>query len=155
MTHRCFPIIRPATLDDLPAIIALLADDTIGQNREDPSDPPNPVYTSAFQAIAENPNDTIAVIEDDTAVVGCLQLTFLPGLSRRGMWRAQIEGVRVASSARGRGFGHLLLQWAIDQARAKGCSLVQLTADKRRSDAHRFYADLGFEASHEGMKLTL
>jgi GNAT superfamily N-acetyltransferase len=97
----------------------------------------------------------LAVAEQDGRVVGCLQISFIPGLSRLGMWRGQIEAVRVASGQRGSGLGKAMLAWAIEQCRARGCGLVQLTTDKRRPQAHRFYESLGFEASHEGMKLTL
>lgn len=83
------------------------------------------------------------------------QLSFLPGLSRRGSWRSQIEAVRVAASIRGLGIGAIMVNWAASESRRRGCSLMQLTTDKSRKDAHRFYQRLGFEASHEGMKLTL
>jgi ribosomal protein S18 acetylase RimI-like enzyme len=148
-------LFRAATTDDLPAIIALLMDDDLGKLREDLGTPLNPAYLAAFEAIARDPNQLLAVAEQDGLVVGCLQLTFIPGLSHLGMWRGQIEAVRVASSLRGSGVGRAMLSWAVEQCRARGCGLVQLTTDKRRTDAHRFYESLGFEASHEGMKLSL
>lgn len=148
-------LIRKATAADLPAIIALLADDELGKTREDASVPPNPSYVAAFAAINADPNQFMAVAEANGKVVGCLQLTFIPGLSRKGMWRGQIESVRVARSQRGSGLGHKLFQWAIEQCRGRGCGLVQLTTDKARKDAKRFYEDLGFVAQHEGMKLSL
>jgi len=146
---------RQATSDDLPAIINLLADDELGRSREDPSHPPNPAYLSAFAAIAADPNQLLAVVERDGVVVGCLQLSLIPGLSRLGMWRGQIESVRIASSERGRGLGRTMFEWALDECRKRGCGLVQLTTDKSRPDARRFYESLGFTASHEGMKRAL
>jgi GNAT superfamily N-acetyltransferase len=146
---------RAATTEDLPAILALLMDDALAKLREDLGPPLNPRYLEAFAAIERDPNQLLAVADQDGLVVGCLQLTFIPGLSRTGMWRGQIEAVRVASDQRGSGLGKAMMQWAIAQCRARGCGLVQLTTDKRRPDAHRFYEALGFEASHEGMKLAL
>lgn len=143
---------RAATAADLPAILRLLADDPLGKNRETAVEAP---YRVAFDAIAADPNQEMIVAEADGAVVGCFQLSFLPGLSRRGAWRAQIESVRIDSSLRGQGAGQAMMEWAIARARDRGCALVQLTTDKQRADAHRFYARLGFVASHEGMKLTL
>jgi GNAT superfamily N-acetyltransferase len=148
-------LFRAATARDLPAILALLVDDELGKLREDLGTPTNPRYLEAFSAIERDPNQLLAVADQDGHVVGCLQLTFTPGLSRLGMWRGQIEAVRVAAAQRGSGVGKAMMLWAIEQCRARGCGLVQLTTDKRRADAHRFYAALGFEASHEGMKLAL
>ena len=143
---------RPAEAADLPAILRLLADDPLGKNRETAVEAP---YQAAFAAIAADPNHELVVAELDCRVVGCFQLSLIPGLSRRGAWRAQIESVRVDSALRGRGAGQAMMEWAIARARQRGCALVQLTTDKRRPDAHRFYARLGFVASHEGMKLEL
>lgn len=143
---------RAAAAADLPAILRLLADDPLGKNRETAVDAP---YQAAFAAIAADPNQEVMVAELDGWVVGCFQLSFIPGLSRRGAWRAQIESVRIDSALRGRGAGQAMMEWAIARARARGCALVQLTTDKRRPNAHRFYARLGFVASHEGMKLEL
>ena len=145
--------IRQATVADVPAIVALLADDEIGATREKPDD--RAPYDESFAAIAADPNQLLVVGEHNRRVVATMQLTFIPGLSRRGTWRAQIEGVRVASSARGHGLGEELIRWAVDRARGRGCALVQLTSDARRQDAHRFYERLGFTASHTGFKLAL
>ncbi|WP_240789962.1 GNAT family N-acetyltransferase [Roseomonas sp. HF4] len=136
----------------MPAIVALLADDMLGAGREVPGDP---AYEAAFAAIEADPNQLLAVAEEIGRVVGCLQLTFIPGLSRKGMWRGQIESVRIASGHRGTGLGRRMFEWAIEACRARGCGLVQLTTDKARPEAHRFYESLGFVASHEGMKLAL
>ena len=147
--------IRRATAADLPAIIAMLADDGLGAGREDASLPLAAPYLAAFAAIAADANQFLAVAELDGDVVGTLQLSFIPGLSHKGAWRGQIESVRVASSQRGTGLGQRIFEWAIVQCRARGCRMVQLTTDKSREDAHRFYARLGFVASHEGFKLKL
>ena len=147
--------IRPARRAELPRIVHLLADDPLGAGRESPDDPLPDCYRTAFARIAEDPNNELAVAVQGDEVIGCLQLTFIPGLSRSGMTRAQIESVRIAASARGAGIGKALIGWAIDRARAEGCGLVQLTTDKQRPDALRFYESLGFTASHEGMKLAL
>ncbi len=146
---------RRANAGDLPAIIALLADDVLGERREDPAFPPNRSYAEAFRAIDADPNQlqAVAVLEDE--VIGILQLTFIPGLSRRGARRGQIEGVRVAAAHRDSGLGQRMFEWAIGQCRARGCSLVQLTTDRERPDAHRFYERLGFVGSHIGYKMTL
>jgi ribosomal protein S18 acetylase RimI-like enzyme len=150
---------RRAAAADLAAIVALLADDGLGRGREDPRQPVNPRYLEAFAAIDADPNQLLVVAIDGVGpggeVIGYLQLTFIPGLSRIGQWRGQIESVRVATARRGQGVGHAMLAWAIEQCRSRGCSLVQLTTDKSRGDAHRFYGSLGFVASHEGMKLSL
>jgi len=146
---------RRAAVADLPAIVALLADDALGSTREDASSPPNQRYVDAFAAVDRDTNQLMVVVESDGAVVGCLQLSFIPGLSRLGAWRGQIESVRIASSLRGGGLGRAMFEWAIAQCRERGCELVQLTTDKARPDAFRFYESLGFKASHEGMKLSL
>lgn len=148
-------VFRRARLADLPAIVAMLADDALGAGREDASVPLNPRYTAAFEAIRQDPNQFLAVVEQDSQLAGCLQLSFIPGLSRLGQWRGQIESVRIASSFRGAGLGRAMFEWAIDQCRAQGCGLVQLTTDRARPDARRFYESLGFKASHDGMKLSL
>ncbi len=146
---------RPADESDLPAIIASLADDPLGATREDLSDPLSASYQSAFAAIAEDPNQFLAVAERDGAVVGTLQLSHMPGLARRGAWRGQIEAVRVAAASRGSGLGRMMFEWAIAECRKKGCTLVQLTSDNARPDAHRFYESLGFVGSHTGFKLSV
>jgi GNAT superfamily N-acetyltransferase len=144
-------IFRSATEADLPAIVALLADDVIGAGREGESDR----YLTAFRDVSADPRNHLVVAEVDGEVAGTLQLTYIPGLSRMGAERAQIEAVRVAAAHRGRGLGRQMITWAVDQARQRGCGLVQLTSDKRRSDAIRFYGSLGFEPTHEGLKLPL
>lgn len=145
--------LRPARRDEVPAIVAMLADDGLGRGREAVASPT--IYYDAFDEMAKEPNNRLLVAEQDGALVGTLQITFIRGLSRKGARRAQIEAVRVASTHRGRGLGREIFVAAIALARQEGCSLVQLTTDKARGDAHRFYARLGFVASHEGMKLAL
>ena len=147
--------VRDATRADLPAIIAMLADDVLGGTREVTDSAPDVDYVRAFDAIAANPNDRFVVAEAVGRIVGCLQLTFIPGLSARGTWRGQIESVRIAREQRGAGFGRQMMRWAIEQCRAKGCHMVQLTTNTARTDAARFYRSLGFTASHVGMKLPL
>jgi len=149
------PNIRPARREDLAAIVALLADDALGRTREDNSDPLPDTYLRAFDDIAAQGGNHLFVAERDGSVVGCLQLTVIPGLSRRGMKRALIEAVRVAAQCRGGGIGESLVRHATEQARAEGCGLVELTSDRSRGDAHRFYERLGFTASHIGLKLML
>lgn len=141
-----------AAPEDLPAIVELLLDDPLGQTRENPSDP---AYAAAFAAIDADPAHLLVVALDREQVVGTLQLTFVPGLSRQGALRAQIEGVRVSRTARGSGLGAAMVQWAIDYSRERGADLLQLTTDKTRTRAHTFYERLGFVASHEGMKVML
>lgn len=136
----------------------MLADDPLGATRETPPGPDGAVataYLDAFAAISCDPNHELLVAERRGSLAGVLQLSFVPGLSRRGMWRAQIEGVRVASSFRSAGIGALLVGAAIDRAKLRGCGLIQLTSDKARGDAHAFYTRLGFAATHDGFKLSL
>jgi ribosomal protein S18 acetylase RimI-like enzyme len=146
---------RRAASDDLPAIVALLADDPIGSGRESVGVHLDPCYGAAFAAIERDPNQFLAVAERGGKVIGVLQLSFIPGLTRRGMWRGQIEGVRIAPAERGAGIGRAMLLWGIEECRKRGCGLIQLTSDKRRSGAHAFYEALGFRATHEGYKLML
>lgn len=146
---------RPAVRADLPAIVALLADDPLGARREQAMEPLPESYASAFDAIAADPNNQLLVAVCNGQIAGTMQLTFLPGISHQGSWRCQIEGVRVASGVRSRGVGRRMIEWAIDQAMARGCRFVQLTSDKSRTDALRFYEGLGFAATHEGLKLQL
>src|SRR3954466_1048774 len=146
---------RRARAGDLGAIVALLADDPIGRTRESGAAEPDRRYEDAFAAIEQDPNQLLAVAERDGMTVGVLQLSFIPGLTRTGMWRGQIEGVRVATAERGTGIGRAMIEWAVAQSRARGCGLVQLTSDKRRAGAHAFYEALGFQATHEGYKLPL
>ncbi len=147
--------LRTAMREDLPAIVAMLADDALGATREDVRDPLPQAYSEAFAEIARDPNNRLLVAERGGAIVGSLQMTFIRGLSRRGMRRALIEAVRVASPFRGQGIGAEIVAAAVALARREGCGMVQLTTDKSRKDAHRFYERLGFAASHEGMKLML
>ncbi|WP_192245773.1 GNAT family N-acetyltransferase [Mesorhizobium silamurunense] len=147
--------IRRAEKADLPAIVAMLADDALGRARENASVPLAQAYQDAFAAIDGNPSQFLAVMTDGAEVIGTLQISFLPGLSMRGAWRGQIEAVRVAASRRGEGLGQRLLEWAIEKCRERGCRVVQLTTNKSRLDAHRFYERLGFKASHIGYKLDL
>ena len=144
--------IRRAVAEDVPAIVAMLADDPLGARRENPGDP---AYVAAFAEIDADPRQFLAVAVVDGSVAGTLQLTFIPGLSRRGSTRAQIEAVRVRSDQRGTGLGRELVRWAIEEARTRGAATVQLTTDASRLDAHRFYERLGFVPSHVGMKLPL
>ena len=146
---------RDATLADLPSIVALLAEDTLGEKREDPSLPLDPRYIAAFETIAANPDQRQIVAEQGGVVIGTMQLTFIPGIAFKGAWRGQIEAVRIASHRRSGGIGRQMIEWAIGECRARGCSLVQLTTDRSRADAHRFYEDLGFTGSHLGYKKTL
>ncbi|MBJ3778878.1 GNAT family N-acetyltransferase [Acuticoccus mangrovi] len=146
---------RDAVVGDIPAIMALLVDDMLGQSRDVVTDPPDPAYVTALAAIGDNPHDHLIVVERDGAVVGCAQLTMLHGLSRKGMTRGLIEGVRVASSVRSGGVGAALVAHLVEMAREAGCGMVQLTTDKRRERAHAFYERLGFEATHVGMKRML
>jgi ribosomal protein S18 acetylase RimI-like enzyme len=147
--------LRLAVRDDLPAIVRLLADDPLGATREVVADPLPPEYETAFDDIMAQPGNCVIVATIDGAVIGCLQLTIVPGLSRRGAKRAFIEGVRVSSQHRSHGIGNLLVLDAIARARAEHCALVQLTTDASRKDAHRFYDRLGFEATHVGYKMIL
>lgn len=145
--------VRRAVRADLPAIIELIAADQIGATRDGGDLAP---YERAFAVIVVDPRQILAVATDPSnAVVGTLQLTFIPGLARRGALRAQIEAVRVRMDLRGQRLGRALVAWAIEEARRRGCALIQLTSDKRRAEAHRFYGGLGFLASHEGFKLRL
>ena len=146
--------IRDARKCDVPAVVALYADDPLGQVREQFTEPLPASYWTAFEAIRTDPRQRLVVI-DDGEIAATLQLSFLPHLVRAGTERAQIEAVRVASHRRGAGLGRALLDWAIQEARQRGCGLVQLTTDASRPDAHRAYEALGFTATHVGMKLVL
>ena len=148
-------VFRTATRADLPAMIAMIADDQLGRARDDASLPLDQRYIDAFAAIERDPNQMLVVVEQAGVAIGCFQITFIPGISRRGAWRGQIESVRVAREKRGAGLGTAMFEWAIAECRRRGCDLVQLNTDKSRKDAHRFYERLGFKASHEGMKLAL
>jgi ribosomal protein S18 acetylase RimI-like enzyme len=144
--------IRRARREDVATIIAMLADDPLGSGRERLEDPLPPSYFKAFETVDRDPNIRLVVAEEEGgAVVGCLQLCILPGLSSQGAVRGLIEDVRVASQLRSRGIGEQLVRWAVAEARAKGCKLVELLTHSTRVDAQRFYARLGFKASHVGM----
>ncbi len=145
--------IRPATEADLPAIVAMLADDPLGATRESPDD--LAPYASALKRLTEDPHQHVVVAVRGERVVGTLQLTFVPGLSRRGSTRSIIEGVRIHADERGSGLGTRFIEWAVDRSREENCQLVQLTSDVSRTDAHRFYERLGFTPSHVGFKLQL
>lgn len=146
---------RDAVEADLPVLVAMLAEDTLGATREDISTPLNTRYRDAFEHIDADPNNALTVVEENGAVVGMLQLTFIPYLTHTGSWRCLIEGVRIHRDHRAGGLGGEFIRWAIERARERGCSIVQLTSDKQRPDALRFYEKLGFTASHEGFKLRL
>ncbi|MFF0201032.1 GNAT family N-acetyltransferase [Streptomyces sp. NPDC005017] len=145
--------IRHATTEDLPAIVAMLADDPLGARRESPDD--LTPYLAAFERLAADPNQHQVVAVREGRVVGTLQLTVIPGLSRRGATRSIIEAVRVHAEERGSGLGSQFIEWAVEESRRQGCHLVQLTSDASRTDAHRFYERLGFTGSHVGFKLGL
>lgn len=154
-------VLRRAVREDVPGLVAMLADDALGAGREAAADGAAldgaalEPYLRAFGAIDADPAHLLVAACAGDALVGTMQLTFLPGLSRRGAARAQIEAVRVHRDHRGQRLGEFMIRWAIAEAGRRGCALVQLTTDKSRTDAHRFYARLGFAASHEGMKLQL
>ncbi|MFD2052863.1 GNAT family N-acetyltransferase [Mesorhizobium calcicola] len=146
---------RRAQASDLPDVVVMLADDPLGAGREDASVPLARGYVEAFNAIDADPNQLLVVAVDGAEVIGTLQVSFLAGLSHKGAWRGQIEAVRVAGHRRSGGIGRQMIEWAIAQCRARGCNLVQLTTDRSRADAHRFYENLGFTGSHLGYKKTL
>ncbi|WP_416977945.1 GNAT family N-acetyltransferase [Streptomyces sp. T028] len=147
------PEIRAAVAEDIPAIVGMLADDPLGAQRESPDD--LTPYRSALKRLSADPNQRLVVAVREGRVVGTLQLTIIPGLSRRGATRSVIEGVRVHADERGSGLGTRFIEWAIEESRRENCQLVQLTSDATRTDAHRFYERLGFAASHVGFKLQL
>lgn len=146
---------RDATFDDLPFIVRMYADDSLGQYRESPTDPLPEAYLDEFSEIDADPRHRVVVVEEDGDVVGTLQLSFIPHLVLLGGERAQVEAVRVRSDRRGSRLGEAMIMWAVDQARIRGCRLVQLTTNADRDDARRFYERLGFEPTHVGMKLGL
>jgi GNAT superfamily N-acetyltransferase len=148
--------LRRATAADVPAIVGLLADDELGATREAGSDPELTLYRTAFAAIDADPRQLLIVVTaEDGEAAATMQLTFIPGLARQGALRAQIEAVRVGAGYRSQGLGEAMITWAVEEARRRGCRIVQLTSDKRRTDAHRFYQRLGFADTHEGFKLPL
>lgn len=146
---------RIATINDLNAIVQMLADDELGRQRERYEAPLPQSYFTAFETIDSDPNNELIVACLGEETVGVLQLTFTPYLTHQGSWRATIEGVRTASHVRGKGIGSKLILWAIERAKAQGCHMIQLTTDKQREDARRFYERLGFEATHTGLKMNL
>lgn len=149
------PRFRKAVSDDLPAIVAMLADDPLGQMRERPGLPLDDRYIRAYEAMIADPNQLPLVVTLSGRVAGYLQVSFIPGLSRLGTWRGQIESVRIHEAYRGQKLGEQLIRYAIGLCRERGCELVQLTTDKKRRQARRFYERLGFAVTHDGMKLTL
>lgn len=148
-------IFREAVEGDVTSLVELLADDNLGQKREDSSMPLNNSYLLAFEQINIDPNNELIVVEDNYIVIGMLQLTFIPYLTHIGSKRCLIEGVRIHKDYRNRGLGTEFFKWAIDRAKSKNCNLVQLTSDKQRPKAIKFYENLGFKATHEGFKLKL
>jgi len=147
---------RPAIAADLPFMVALIAADDVSGIDMDGWEPATaPRYEAALAAIDADPNQALYIAELDGAPVGTVQLTFIPGIMRRGMWRGLIESVHIAPEHRNKGLGSAMMRWAIERCRARGCGLVQLTSNKKRTDAHRFYRALGFNQSHEGFKLFL
>lgn len=145
--------IRAAVAEDIPAIVGMLADDPLGARRESPDD--LAPYLSALERLSADPHQRLVVAVREGRVVGTLQLSIIPGLSRRGATRSIIEAVRIHADERGGGLGTRFIEWAIDESRREGCQLVQLTSDQSRTDAHRFYERLGFTASHVGFKLEI
>ncbi|MDQ0270507.1 GNAT family N-acetyltransferase [Cytobacillus purgationiresistens] len=152
MEEICF---RQAEEDDLERIVEMLADDKLGSGRETLVYPLPESYRKAFYAIQVDPNNELIVAEWKNEMVGVQQLTFTPYLTHQGSWRATIEGVRIAAHVRGQQLGHQLISWAIERAKKRGCRIVQLTTDNKREEALRFYEDLGFQATHQGLKLHL
>ncbi len=160
MTSSPRPAVRPtaglafraAVAADLPRVVELIADDAIARDR---TGAVGPEHEAAFAAIDADPNNALVVVERDGEVVGTMQLTVVPGISRRGASRLLVEAVRVDRRLRGQGVGRAMMAWAHVWGRDRGCTLAQLTSDKRRDDAHRFYRSLGYEQSHEGFKLPL
>ena len=146
-------VLRRATASDVAAVVGLIADDQLGATRENVGD--LTAYLRAFAVIDADPAQLLVVLDDDGVVVGTMQVSFIPGLSRGGALRGQVEAVRVADSHRGQRLGEQMVRWAVGEAARRGCALVQLTTDTRRTDAHRFYERLGFTASHVGFKMTL
>jgi GNAT superfamily N-acetyltransferase len=143
---------RNATPADLPFLIGLIVEDSVVATNDDPADAMHADYVAALTAIDADPNQEMLVVERDGQPVGCFQLSYLPGLMRRGMWRGQIEVVHVAAASRSLGIGSAMMRHALERCRARGCGMVQLTSNRQRADAHRFYRRLGFTPSHEGFK---
>jgi len=146
---------RNARPDDLPFVIGLIVEDSVVESGDDAADAMHADYRNALAAIDADPNEEMIIVELEGEPVGCFQLSYLPGLMRRGMWRGQIEVVHVAATRRNSGLGTQMMRWAIERCRERNCGMVQLTSNKKRLDAHRFYERLGFARSHEGFKLYL
>lgn len=146
---------RDATETDLAFIVRIIAEDAVAETPDRPDEPDHPRYLAALAAIAADPAQRLIVAELDGRPAGTLQLTFIPGIARLGEARCLIEAVHVAPELRSQGLGGQMIRWAIAEARAHGCGLVQLTSNKKRLDAHRFYERLGFKKSHEGFKYYL
>ncbi len=148
-------LIRPAQEKDIPAIVGLFSDDILGKTREASTIDIPKSYYDAFHNISQDTNQLLIVLEKDKKVIGTLQITFLTHMSHQGAKRALIEGVHVAKDYRSQGIGAVMMEWAINKAKEQHCRFVQLTSNKQRMNAHRFYCKLGFENSHEGFKLDL
>ncbi len=155
MNMNCDILFRDATREDVPDIVRLMSDDPLGKQRELDTSPLPQSYYSAFEAIDRDPNNELVVVESAGKVIGMLQLTFIPYLTYRGSWRALIEGVRIDREYRSFGIGQKLISWAVERSEQRGCHMVQLTSDKKRPDAIRFYERLGFVSSHQGLKVHL
>ncbi len=148
-------VIRKATKSDILSIVRLLADDQLGSVRETAAEPLALVYRDAFARMERQEGNDYYVVDQAGEIIGCMQLTMIAGISRKGMTRCQIEGVRISRNSRSGGLGKKMMHFAIDLAKSSGCGLVQLTTDNSRTEAHRFYENLGFVGSHTGMKLDL
>ena len=143
---------RHATPEDLPFIVGLIVEDAVVATNDSVADANHADYAAALRAIDADPNQEMFVAEDAGKPIGCFQLSYLPGLMRRGMWRGMIEVVHVSERERNRVYGCQMMRWALERCRERGCGMVQLTSNKKRTDAHRFYERLGFSRSHEGFK---
>ena len=146
---------RDATAADLGFIVGLIVADSVVPTNDEPDRPDHPRYLAALEAIERDPNQRIVIADYEGQPVGTVQLTFIPGINRLGEWRCLVEAVHIVPTHRNLGLGGEMIGWAIEQAKARGCGLVQLTSNKKRVDAHRFYERLGFKKSHEGFKLSL
>ncbi|MBC8257631.1 MAG: GNAT family N-acetyltransferase [SAR324 cluster bacterium] len=146
---------REATEEDLQFMVDMLADDELGSQREDVSIPLNPSYLCAFQNITSDANNELRIVEIDNEIIGMLQLTFIPYLTHLGSWRCLVEGVRIHKNYRSQGIGTQIFEWLIEYAKTKNVDILQLTSDKKRPNALKFYLGLGFEMTHEGFKLKL
>ena len=148
-------VFRNATADDLPFIVAIYVEDAMIRTDDDPAEAMSKPYLDALAAIDADPNQILAVAELDGERVGTIQVTFVPGINRRGMWKGLIEGVHISAAHRNKGLGAELVDWALERCRERGCGMAQLTSNKKRLDAHRFYERHGWQKSHEGFKYYL